>query len=188
MAACGARAAVRARPPSRHADKSSESDPQSQARIAALHDGLRKLGWIEGRNIRIEARWGAGDPDLGRTYAAELVAMKPEVIFAGTTVPLTALHQTTQTIPIVFTQIADPVATGFVASIRHPGGNVTGFAQFEYGIATQWVDLLKEIAPSITRVAAIYDPANREYAAFLPVMDTAARTGHYNGAEPCPLL
>jgi putative tryptophan/tyrosine transport system substrate-binding protein len=104
----------------------SESDPESRARIAALRDGLRRLGWIEGRNIQIEYRWGAGDTDHARTYAAELVAMKPEVIFAGTSVPLTALHRATQTIPIVFAQIADPVATGFVASIREPGGNIPG--------------------------------------------------------------
>jgi putative tryptophan/tyrosine transport system substrate-binding protein len=153
----------------------SESDPESRARIAALRDGLRRLGWIEGHNIQIEYRWGAGDTDHARTYAAELVAMKPELIFAGTSVPLTALHRATQTIPIVFAQIADPVATGFVASIREPGGNITGFAQFEYEIGAEWVQLLKQIAPSITRVAAIYDPGNREYAAFLPVMDTAAR-------------
>jgi putative ABC transport system substrate-binding protein len=151
------------------------ADPESQRRITALRDGLRKLGWIEGRNIQIESRWGASDLDHARTYAAELVGMNPEVIFAGTSVPLTALHRATQTIPIVFAQIGDPVATGFVDSIRQPGGNVTGFSQFENEIAAEWVQLLKQIAPNVTRVAAIYDPANREYAGFLPVMDTAAR-------------
>ena len=148
-----------------------EPDSESRARIAALRDGLRKLGWIEGRNLQIATRWGASDIDRAKGYAAELVAIKPEVIFAGMTVPLTALHQATQTIPIVFAQSADPVASGFVSSIAHPGGNITGFSHFEYTLATQWVELLKQIAPRISRIAVLYDPSNKEFSGVLPVMD-----------------
>ena len=152
-----------------------EPDSESRARIAALRDGLRKLGWIEGRNLQIATRWGASDIDRAKGYAAELVAIKPEVIFAGMTVPLTALHQATQTIPNVFAQSADPVASGFVSSIAHPGGNITGFSHFEYTLATQWVELLKQIAPRISRIAVLYDPSNKEFSGVLPVMDKAAR-------------
>jgi len=153
-----------------------ESNPESQARISALRDGLRKLGWIDGRNLQIVTRWGASDLDHARAYAAELVAIKPEVIFAGTTVPLTALHQATQTIPIVFAQTADPVAVGFVSSIRHPGGNITGFAQFEYSLGAEWVDLLKQLAPMMTSIAVLYDPSNKEFSEFLPAIEAAARS------------
>jgi putative ABC transport system substrate-binding protein len=153
----------------------SETDPESQARIAALRDGLRKLGWIEGRNIQIDYRWATGDPEHARRYATELVAIKPEVIFAGTTMPLAALQRATRTIPIVFAQIVDPVGSGYMATISHPGGNITGFAQFEFAIASEWVNQLKQIAPNVTRIAAIYDPANTEAPGFLPMMDAAAR-------------
>jgi putative ABC transport system substrate-binding protein len=153
----------------------SDSDSEGQTRIAALRDGLRKLGWIDGRNIEIKSRWPAGDPERARVYAAELVSMNPEVIFAGTTMPLIALQRATKTTPIVFAQIIDPVATGHVASIPHPGGNITGFALFEYTIAAEWVELLKQMAPNVTRIAAIYDPANDEGPGYLPMMEAAAR-------------
>ena len=153
-----------------------ESNPESPPRISALRDGLRKLGWVDGRNLRIVTRWGGSDLDHATGYAAELVAIKPEVIFAGTTVPLTALHQATQTIPIVFAQTADPVSLGFVASIGHPGGNITGFAQFEYSFGAEWVDLLRQMSPRMTRIAVLYDPSNKEFSEFVPAIEAAARS------------
>jgi putative tryptophan/tyrosine transport system substrate-binding protein len=105
----------------------SESDPEGQSRMAAVRDGLRKRGWIEGRNLQVESRWGAGDPQRIRAYATELVAMKPEVIFASAASVAVALQRETRTVPIVFAQIIDPVGLGLVASISQPGGNITGF-------------------------------------------------------------
>src|SRR5262249_55611022 len=109
-----------------------ESDPEGQARIAAFREGLGKLGWTEGRDVQIEYRWFAGDRDRARAYAAELVNLKPDVIFAATTSSLAVLHQETRSVPIVFAQVADPVGGGFVASLARPGGNITGFSQYEY--------------------------------------------------------
>src|SRR5215471_13585009 len=109
-----------------------ESDPESQARIAVFREGLGKLGWTEGREVQIEYRWHAGDPDRARAYATELVRLKPDVIFAATASSLAALQRETRSVPIVFAQVSDPVGGGFVASLARPGGNLTGFAQFEY--------------------------------------------------------
>src|SRR5262245_26050623 len=114
-----------------------ESDPESQARIAAFREGLGKLGWTEGRELQIEYRWFAGDPDRARAYAAELVKLKPEVIFAGATPSVAVLQRETRSVPIVFAQVADPVGAGFVGSLARPGGNITGFASFEYAIAAK---------------------------------------------------
>jgi putative ABC transport system substrate-binding protein len=146
-----------------------ESDPEGRARIAAFRDGLGKLGWIEGREVQIEYRWSAGDPDRARAYAAELVKLKPDVIFAAATSSLAALQRETRGVPIVFAQVSDPVGAGFVASLARPGGNLTGFAQFEYAICAKWLELLKQIAPKVSRVAIIYDPANPETKEYLPV-------------------
>jgi len=152
-----------------------ENDPESQARIAAFREGLAKLGWTEGRNVQIKYRWIAGDPDRARTYAAELVKLKPDVIFAATASSLWPLQQETRSVPIVFVQVADPVAAGFIANLARPGGNITGFSQYEYAIGAKWVELLKQIAPQVTRVLIIYDPANTsEATAYLPVMEAAA--------------
>jgi putative tryptophan/tyrosine transport system substrate-binding protein len=136
-----------------------ENDPEGQARIAGFLEGLRQLGWTDGRNVRIDYRWGAGDPDRYRTYAKELVAFAPDVILAtgGSVVP--SLLQATHTVPIVFTQTADPVGAGFVNSLARPGGNATGFITFEYGISAKWLELLKEVAPRVTRAAVIRDVA-----------------------------
>ena len=154
-----------------------ENDPESQARIAAFREGLAKLGWTEGRNVQIEYRWIAGDPDRARAYAAELVKLNPDVIFAGTTTSALSLQRETHSVPIVFAQVADPVGAGLVASLARPGGNITGFAQFEYAIGAKWVELLKQIAPQITRVAIIYDPANpSEARGYLPAIEAAARS------------
>jgi putative tryptophan/tyrosine transport system substrate-binding protein len=153
-----------------------ESDPEGQARIAAFREGLGKLGWAEGRELQIEYRWFAGDSDRARAYAAELVKLKPDVIFAATSSSLAPLQRETRSLPIVFAQVADPVGGGFVASLARPGANITGFAQFEYAIAAKWLELLKQIAPQVTRVAVVYDAANPESKEYLPVIDAAARS------------
>jgi putative tryptophan/tyrosine transport system substrate-binding protein len=133
-------------------------DPEGQARITAFAQGLQETGWIVGRNVRIDYRWGAGNPDRMRKYAAELVALAPDVIVAATSLSVGALQQVTRTIPIVFAQLIDPVSGGFVASLARPGGNATGFTVFEYGISGKWLELLKEIAPGVTRAVIIRDP------------------------------
>jgi putative tryptophan/tyrosine transport system substrate-binding protein len=154
----------------------SESDPEGQSRMAAVRDGLRKLGWIEGRNLQVESRWGAGDSQRIRAYAAELVAMKPSVIFASAASVAVALQRETRTVPIVFAQTIDPVGLGLVASISQPGGNITGFALYEFAIAAHWVELLKQFAPNLTRVAAMYDDAASPAAVgLLPMTNAGAR-------------
>jgi len=154
----------------------SESDPEGQARVAALRQSLQQLGWIEGRNINIDYRWGTGDSDRTRADAAALVALKPDVIVVGGTAPLVALQRETRTIPVVFVQIPDPVGAGFVASLNHPGGNMTGFSLFEYSVGAKWVELLKQIAPSVDRIAMIYDPAVPTPLNYIPVIEQAAKS------------
>jgi putative tryptophan/tyrosine transport system substrate-binding protein len=132
-------------------------DPESQARRAAFQQQLAQLGWIDGRNVRIIARWGAGDAGRIRRYAAELVASRPDVILATTSPSVAALQQATRTVPIVFASVVDPVGGGFVDSLTRPGGNTTGFTLFEYGLSGKWPDLLKQIAPSVTRAAVLRD-------------------------------
>jgi len=134
-------------------------DAEAKARLAAFRQGLRQLGWIDGRNVQIDTRWSGGDPERIRTHAAELVALTPDVILAAGGVVMGPLLQATRTVPIVFTQTPDPVGAGFVASLARPGGNATGFALFEFGISVKWLELLKEIAPRVTRAAALRDPA-----------------------------
>jgi putative ABC transport system substrate-binding protein len=134
-------------------------DPEGQARIAAFHQGLLEWGWTLGRNARIDARWGAVDADSSRRYAAELVGLAPDVILASAAAAVGALQQTTRTIPIVFVTIIDPVGAGFVESLAHPGRNITGFSLFEYTLSGKWLELLKEIAPGVTRAAVLRDPA-----------------------------
>ena len=135
-------------------------DPQGQARLAAFVKELQQLGWTDGSNVRIETRWGGGDADRYRKYAAELVALAPDVILANTSPIVAAVQQATQTLPIVFVQVIDPVGAGFVASLAKPGGNATGFALFEFGLSGKWLALLKEIAPSVTRAAVIRNLSN----------------------------
>ena len=134
-------------------------DAEAKARLAAFRQGLRQLGWVDGRNVQIDTRWSGGDPERIRTHAAELVALTPDVILAAGGVVVGPLLQATRTVPIVFTQTPDPVGAGFVASLARPGGNATGFALFEFGISVKWLELLKEIAPRVTRAAALRDPA-----------------------------
>jgi putative ABC transport system substrate-binding protein len=152
-----------------------DDDPQGKTRIAALRQALENLGWTEGRNLRIEYRWTAGDPERARVYAAELVALKPDVIFAAPTSIAAAVQRETRSVPVVFAQVADPVGAGLVASLARPGGNITGFAHFEFPIGAKWLELLKQIAPNVTRVAVIYDPTNPASTGYLPLMEAAAR-------------
>jgi len=137
----------------------SADDPRAKASLAALKQGLQELGWIDGRNLRIDARWFAGNPDDHRKNAAELVALAPDLIFASGATTLGPLLQTTRTIPIVFTIVPDPVGSGYVANLARPGGNATGFTTFEFGIGAKWLEVLKQIIPGLTRVAVIRDPS-----------------------------
>jgi ABC-type uncharacterized transport system substrate-binding protein len=134
-------------------------DRDGQARVIAFVQALQELGWTDGRNARVDIRWGAGDAERYRGYAAELIALAPDVILAPTSGVVAALQRATRTVPIVFVGVIDPVGAGFVASLARPGGNTTGFAAFEYGISGKWVALLKEIAPGVTRAAVIRDPS-----------------------------
>ena len=134
-------------------------DAEYQARMAAFLQELQQLGWSDGRNVRIDTRWAAGDANLFRKYATELVAFEPDVILAPGSTSLGLLLQTTRTVPIVFATILDPVGAGFVESLARPGGNATGFIAFEYGLSGKWLELLKQIAPNLTRVAVLRDPA-----------------------------
>ena len=133
-------------------------DPQSPVRLAAFLQGLRESGWTDGRNVRIEYLWSANDVERSRKYAAELVTLAPDVILASGSPAVAALQQATRTLPIVFVTVVDPVGSGFVDSLARPGGNITGFTLFEYGIGGKWLELLKEIAPRVTRVAVLRDP------------------------------
>jgi putative ABC transport system substrate-binding protein len=134
-------------------------DPEGQARLTAFLQGLQELGWTDGRNVRIDYRWAGADADRSRRYAVELVALAPDVILANGSQSVAALQQTTRTVPIVFAIVIDPVGAGFVASLARPGGNATGFTLFEYSLSGKWLELFKEIAPHLTRIAILRDPA-----------------------------
>ena len=133
-------------------------DAEGRSRIEAFYQGLKDLGWSIGSNIVVEVRWAAGSAERIRTFAAELVALEPTVILANTTPVVAALRQLTQTIPIVFVNVADPVGSRFVEGLARPGGNVTGFSNFEYSQAGKWLGMLKEIMPELTRVGILFDP------------------------------
>jgi putative ABC transport system substrate-binding protein len=149
-------------------------DPEGKARFAAFERGLQELDWVNGRNVRIETRWSGGKVDDARKYAAELIALTPDVILASGGAIVGPLLQLTRTVPIVFTQTPDPVAAGFVASLAQPGGNATGFTQVEYEMAAKWLELLKEIAPRVTRVAILRDPSVPEGIGQFTVIQSAA--------------
>jgi putative ABC transport system substrate-binding protein len=134
-------------------------NPDAQANIGAFLQVLQQLGWTDGRNVRIDLRWGAGNADEIRKYAAELAALAPDVIFASGTASVGPMLQATRTVPIVFANVADPVGAGFVDSLARPGGNASGFIQFEYSLSGKWLELLKQIAPGVTRAAVLRDPA-----------------------------
>jgi putative ABC transport system substrate-binding protein len=134
-------------------------EPEGQAREIAFAQELQKLGWTEGRNVQIDTRWAADDADRNRRYSAELVALAPDLILASASPSVAALQRVTRNVPIVFANVIDPVGAGYVASLARPGGNTTGFSAFEYSISGKWLELLKEIAPNVTRAAVLRDPA-----------------------------
>jgi putative ABC transport system substrate-binding protein len=137
---------------------STATDATWQSYFAAFVQALRQFGWIEGQNVRIDTRWSAGDAALARIYAAQLIGLTPDVILASSTTNLTVIQQATSTVPVVFIQVSDPVAQGFVANVTRPGGNLTGFSMYEFSIGNKWLDLLKEIAPSLARVGVMFNP------------------------------
>ena len=134
-----------------------ETDPVNQSWLAAFVQAFKNLGW-DGQNVRIDLRWSAGDAERARTYAAELIGLRPDVILTASSLNLTSTQRATTTIPIVFTLVSDPIAQGFVSNLPHPGGNVTGFTNYEVSIGGKWLDLLKQIAPGIARVAVMFNP------------------------------
>ena len=152
-----------------------ESDPAAQSLVATFRDELAKLGWAEGRNLRIELRWGAADADKIATFAKELIKLQPDAIFGVTTPVIGALARETRTIPIVFAIVVDPIGGGFAASLAHPGGNITGFVAVDAALGGKWVALLKEIAPGTVRVALLFNPATTSPLQFyMPSIQAAA--------------
>jgi ABC-type uncharacterized transport system substrate-binding protein len=141
-----------------------ESDPEGRARVAALQQGLEQHGWSEGRNIKTSYRWFGGDVARAKAYAEEIVGLQPDAIIANGTVALSAVQHTTKTTPIIFLVVNDPVGQGFISSLAHPGGNITGLTSFEFEIGGKWLQLLKEIVPDLSRVSVIYNPEAGPYA------------------------
>jgi putative ABC transport system substrate-binding protein len=152
-----------------------ESEPVYQSYLAAFEEGLRQSGWIEGQNLHIDVRWSASNTDLARTYAVELIGLKPDVVLAATTLNLTMIRQATSTVPVVFVAVADPVQQGFVASIRQPGGNLTGFSLFEFSLGSKWIELLKDVMPGLERVNVLFNPeASPQFRFFMSVIEAKA--------------
>jgi ABC-type uncharacterized transport system substrate-binding protein len=150
------------------------SDPEAQSRVVAFENGLRELGWVKGHNLSIEYRW-AGDGNILREHAAELLAMAPDLILANSTPVTAALREQSRAVPILFTQVVDPVGQRLVPNLAHPGGNVTGFTSFEFSIGTKWLEALKQTAPRVTRVALLFNPQSAPYAdLFLGPVEAAA--------------
>jgi putative ABC transport system substrate-binding protein len=156
----------------------SENDPVARAQFNAFVQGLAELGWSEGRNLRMDVRWAAGDLERVRMYAKELVMLQPDVILVDSTPQTAALQRETRTIPIVFVVVSDPVGSGFVAGLPRPGGNMTGFSNQDPTMGGKWVELLKEIAPNLSRVAAVYNPETAPFVRsyYLPPFEAAARS------------
>jgi len=153
-----------------------QNNSEGHAGVAAFQQVLQQSGWTDGRNLRIDTRWGQNDIDRANRYAAELVALAPDIILASGTVSVTALQRVTRTLPIVFVQVADPVGAGLIDSLALPGGNVTGIMNFEYSLSSKWLELLKEIAPGVTRAAVIRNPANPAGVAQFGSIQTAAQS------------
>jgi putative ABC transport system substrate-binding protein len=154
-----------------------QTDPEGQRYVAKLLEALEQTGWMQGHNLQIELRWGGGDRDRIQRQAAELVELKPDLIVGQATPAVAALHRTTRTIPIVFVNVSDPIGSGFVESLPRPGGNMTGFSNFESAMGGKWVELLKQIAPHVTRIALMSNPDTSPQArAYLPSIEGAARS------------
>jgi putative ABC transport system substrate-binding protein len=168
-----------------------EDDAEGQANLAAFRQGLQQLGWIEGRNIQIDIRWGGADPDKARGFAKELVAMSPDVIVPNTNLMMAILQKETHTIPVVFVYVGDPVGSGYVTNLARPGGNATGFSALDTAIGGKWLELLKESAPDVSRVAVILHPETPPNVGFLHAAEAAAPSlgvrvmalGAHNAAE-----
>src|SRR5262245_11452240 len=142
-----------------------ESDPEAQLMVSALHQALAQLGWVDGRNLRIDHRWGAGNPSRTAALAKELIALQPDVIVGYTTPAVLALHQATTTIPVVFVQISDPIGSGFISNLAHPGGNITGFSNFEASMGGKWAEMLRDMVPGVTRAGLLFNPETAPYVA-----------------------
>jgi putative ABC transport system substrate-binding protein len=157
-----------------------EAEPQSY--LAAFMQGIRSLGWVEGQNVRIDVRWNASDAMLSKIYAAQLIGLMPDAILTHSTINLEVVRQATSTVPVVFVSIADPVTQGFIASMRQPGGNLTGFSLLEFSLGGKWIDLLKEVTPGLARVGVMFNPETGPiYKFFMPVIEAAAAS---LGIEP----
>src|SRR6202166_4488975 len=155
-----------------------ENDPEGHARLDALRQGLNQLGWAEGKNLAIEYRWAGGDIARLRDHTAELIGLAPDLIVANSTPALAMLHAATTTIPVVFVMVVDPVGLGYIASLSRPGGNITGFTYMEVSLIGKWLDLLKGIAPTVTRAAFLFNPDTAPYyTIFLRSFESAARPG-----------
>jgi len=160
----------------------SENDVEAQRLIKAFRDGLAQLGWADGRNLRIDYRWAGGAVDRIRTFAKELVEVSPDIMVGYATPSVAALQQETRSIPIVFLSVTDPVGQGLVASLAHPGGNITGFAVFELSLGTKWMGALKQIAPSLKRVTTIFNPKTAPY--YSLYLDAIEKAASSFGVEP----
>jgi putative ABC transport system substrate-binding protein len=152
------------------------NDAEGEARLAAFKQTLQQLGWSEGRNVRFDIRYGEDNIEIERKFASELLALAPDIILASGTVSMTALQPLSHTLPIVFAVVTDPVGAGFVSSLAQPGGNATGFMLYEYGFGGKWLELLKQIAPSVSRAAILRDPTNPSGLAYMAVIRAAAQS------------
>ena len=150
------------------------ADSEGQSRLAAFQEAFQKFGWTVGRNVRIEARWAAGDPNRLRAFAAELVSITPDVILCMGVSAVAIMQQVTRTIPVVFVQVSDPVGSGFVTGLARPGGNITGFTNFEPEMSGKWLGLLKEATPNMSRVAVLFHAETANSLAFLQVVEAVA--------------
>jgi len=153
-----------------------ENDPTAKLRLSALTQALANLGWTDGRNVRMDLRWGGGDINRMRALAQELVGLQPDIIVAHSTPPTVALQRETRTIPIVFVNVADPVASSIVPRLDRPSGNVTGFANYEASLVGKWLELLSEIAPGLKRAAIMFNPDTNPISVYMPSFETAARS------------
>src|SRR5215831_13267780 len=153
-----------------------ENDPRQKARLSAFTQALADLGWTDGRNMRMDVRWGGVDPNRMRALAQELVGRQPDIILTNATLPTVALQRETRTIPIVFASVADPVVSGIVARLDRPGGNITGFANLEASLGGKWLELLSEIAPGLKRAAMMFNPDTAPISTYMPSLESAARS------------